>query len=107
MIYFAYSGIGAVSHKMSGVALVRVPGDSTIWGFMGNEETDSKFAITFGGGFVAMTSETVGFEFSAGVDIVFVGTVEREEGYVPYDTMSDVVTAGLFEFKFGLVFLVR
>lgn len=103
-MYYVFSGIGGVSHSLSGTAVVGDPvGD--IWLFSGTGQSETKFATTVGGGLVAMVSRTVGLELGAVVDIVFVGRTNNPDyDYGPY--ASDVVTAGLIDLRLGVVFLI-
>jgi hypothetical protein len=106
VMYFVYSGIGAVSHKLTGSAIVFDPTTDAYYLFEGTGETSTKFATSLGGGLVAMATNTLGFEFAAELDIVFVGTADNQNTYY-YGSPLDAATAGLFDLKFGVVLLFR
>jgi hypothetical protein len=106
MMYFLYSGIGAVSHQLTGTAVGYDPPSDLGYYLEGNGETFTKFATNFGGGLTAMVTQTLGFEFAAEMDMVFVGSTNTTE-HDYYGAPADVVTALFFDLKFGVVLLFR
>ncbi len=106
VMYYVYTGLGAVSHKLSGSAVVAEYGSQDVWLISGTDAAETKFATTFGVGLVAMVSKSVGLELGAGVDIVYVGR-GGDYNYAPNLGMTNVVTAGLFDLELGVVFLLE
>ncbi len=91
-MYYAFVGIGAVGHSLTGAAWV-VDQEDYLWEFRGTGESELKFATTYGGGLVHMMSRTIGLEVDAVLDMVHGGR-NSSDGY-------------LFDLRVGLVFIVR
>lgn len=94
-IWHAWTGLGAISHHMG--ASITVRDNETGDFYTGVTSTSStKFAVTGGGGVIAMLNKNYGIDFSAGLDIVFVPApsdyYENSYGYI-------------FDLKIGLITL--
>lgn len=99
LLYYGYVGLGAISHKFSGTALVQDPYSGDKYIIYGTKDTQSKFVITVGGGLITMISKTVGIEAGASLDEVFAG---ETSGYAyPYGYYGE--GAIVFDLKVGLV----
>ena len=95
-MYYVYTGLGAVSHKLTGSALAVDYYTDELWYFYGTGKTETKFATTLGAGGVLFPARQVGFDFGASLDYVFVGGGE-------YGT---AVTGVIIDFKVGLMLLL-
>ena len=94
---YAYSGLGAISHSISGEAYFYDAGMDEVWYFTGLKG-ETKFATTFGGGLVACASRNIGFDFGAQIDWVFVGSGQE---------YGQTQTAFLFDLKFGISIFIQ
>jgi len=100
VLYYFYTGLGAISHSFSGTATVQDPFSHDIIVIYGTKDTQTKFVTTYGGGVVPMISKTVGIDIGAELDVVFVG---QTYGYGYYNTAGQY--AIVFDLKIGLVAL--
>jgi opacity protein-like surface antigen len=99
MLYYGFAGLGAITHKMCGTALLQEPSSGDIGEIRGTEDTESKFMLTYGGGLITMISDRVGVEFGITADVVFVGNSDDLD--VVYYGKADY--ANIFDLKVGLV----
>jgi hypothetical protein len=103
MVYYLFSGVGVVSHKMSGSALINDPQSGQLLILYGDESSTSKFSTTYGFGAIAMISPNLGINFAANLDVLFIGSVENPDSIYG----SDVQTAGIIDVRIGLTYLFR
>lgn len=106
MMYSVYTGLGAVSHQLTGSAVGYDPVDDMAYILEGNGNAVTKFAMNTGCGLTAMATNTLGFECSFELDIVFLGSTDTPQYYY-YRAPVNVATAGLVDLKFGVVILFR
>jgi hypothetical protein len=101
ILYYGYTGLGVITHSVSGSAIVREPFTGQEYVLYGTGENDTKFATTFGGGIIPMISERVGIDIGISADIVFVS----RNYYYPYDYSygSYGQYAFIIDVKVGLV----
>ena len=99
MLYYGFAGLGVVSHKMSGSAMVQEPPSGDVRVLYGTGDTENKFMLTYGGGLITMISDRVGIEFGITLDVVFVGNSDDLD--VVYYGKADY--ANIFDLKVGLV----
>lgn len=90
--YYFYSGVGIISHTMSGDLV-----DETLLMDPTADFNDSKFIMPGGGGLVTMVSENIGLEFGLAYDMVFVGS----SGYT-----NSMQYAFTFDLKAGVIFML-
>ena len=99
MLYYGFVGLGAVTHKMSGTAMLREPPAGDMWEIRGTGDTENKFMLTYGGGLITMISDKVGVEFGITLDVIFVGSSDDLD--VVYYGNADY--ANIFDLKVGLI----
>jgi hypothetical protein len=99
MQYYGFAGLGAITHKMSGSALLQEPPAGDIWEIRGTGDTETKFMLTYGGGLITMISDKVGLEFGITLDVVFVDNSDDLD--VVYYGKADY--ANIFDFKIGVI----
>jgi hypothetical protein len=103
VLYYFYTGFGAISHSFSGTATVEAPISHDIMVIYSIPNTQTKFVTTYGGGVIPMISKTVGVDIGAELDVVFVGQTGQTYSYGYYYTASQYAT--VFDLKIGLVAL--
>ena len=103
ILYYGYTGLGIITHSVSGSAIVREPFSGLEFVLYGTGKNDTKFATTFGGGIIPMISERVGIDIGVSADLVFVGG----NYYYPYGYYYGYYgkSAFIIDVKAGLVFL--
>jgi len=99
MLYYGFAGLGAITHKMSGTAMLQEPPAGDMWEIRGTGDTENKFMLTYGGGLITMISDRVGVEFGITLDVVFVGRSDDLD--VVYYGKADY--ANIFDLKVGLI----
>ena len=99
MLYYGFAGLGAVTHKMSGTAMLQEPQSGEIGEIRGTGDTENKFMLTYGGGLITMISDKVGVEFGITLDVIFVGSSDDLD--VVYYGNADY--ANIFDLKVGLI----
>jgi hypothetical protein len=82
VIPYAYTGLGAISHRFS---------------YAGESVTETDFITNLGGGVIVLFDEQVGVDFSANLDVVYVGAERDTYG------ISMMQYAYVLDFKIGLV----
>ena len=97
---YGFGGIGAVSHKLTGAAIIQDPVTDSMFIIIGSGDVDSKFAITTGIGFVGLLSPSFGIDFGTTIDVIIVGTRQSNAAYDPY---GNVQTARVIDFRVGLI----
>lgn len=97
---YGFGGLGAVSHKLTGAAIIQDPITDSMFIIIGSGEGDSKLAFTSGFGFVGLLSPSFGVEFGTTLDVIIVGTRQSNAAYDPY---GNVQTALLMDFHVGLI----
>jgi hypothetical protein len=100
ILYYFYTGLGAISHSFSGTATLEHPFSHIIEVIYSTQNTQTNFVTTYGGGVIPMISKTVGVDIGAELDLVFVG---QTSNYGYYYTASQYAT--VFDLKIGLVVL--
>lgn len=101
VLYYFYTGFGAISHSFSGTATVEAPVSHDLMVIYSTKDTQTKFVTTYGGGVIPMITKTVGVDIGAELDVVFVGQTGQTYSYGYYYTASQY--ASVFDFKIGLV----
>jgi hypothetical protein len=93
-MFYAYAGLGVVTHKLTGRAETYDPvtDSSSLW--QGNGKIQTKGVLTAGCGNTTLIFGPVGAEYGASLDLVFVGGGSSGIAY-------------LFDFKLGITYLVR
>jgi opacity protein-like surface antigen len=99
MQYYGFAGMGAITHKMSGSALLQEPPAGNTWEIRGTSNTETKFMLTYGAGLITMISDKVGLEFGITLDVVFVGNSDDFD--IVYYGKADY--ANIFDFKIGVI----
>jgi len=102
LLYYGFAGLGVISHKMTGTAMVQVPAapdTGNILFLYGTGETENKFMLTYGGGLITMISDRVGIEFDVTLDVVFAGS-SGDRDIVYY---GQAEYANIFDIRVGLV----
>jgi opacity protein-like surface antigen len=99
MLYYGFAGLGAITHKMSGTAILQESPSGDIWEIRGTGDTENKFMLTYGGGLITMISDKVGLEFGITLDVVFVGNSDDLD--VVYYGKADY--ANIFDLKVGVI----
>ena len=97
---YGFGGIGAVSHKLTGAAIIQDPFTDSMFIIIGSGEGESKLAITTGIGFVGLLSPSFGVEFGSTIDVIIVGSRQSNAAYEPY---GNVQTARVIDFHIGLI----
>lgn len=98
LLYYGSAGLGIITHKGSGSAVVQDPITDELWIVTGGD-AENKFILTYGGGIITMISEKVGIEFGITFDAIFVGSSD-DRLVVGYDESK---YANIFDLKLGLV----
>ena len=97
---YGFGGIGAVSHKLTGAAIIQDPFTDSMFIIIGSGEGESKLAFTSGFGFVGLLSPSFGIEFGATLDMIMIGTRQNTVAFDPY---GNVETALHMDFHVGLI----
>lgn len=97
---YGFGGIGAVSHKLTGAALIQDPVTDSFFVIAGLGDGESKLAFTSGFGFVGLLSPSFGVEFGSTIDVIMVGTRQDNVSFSPY---GNVETALVIDFHVGLI----
>jgi len=100
-LYYLYAGIGAISHSFSGYLIVKDNQTEELLSTMPSTDTETKFAFTYGFGFVPMISDAVGIELGCTFDLVLVGTYGNAG-----NPFSGFQYAYLFDLKLGLITII-
>ncbi len=100
-IWYAYSGLGVISHKLTGDLSVRDNSDNSIEN-ISESDTQTKFVTTFGGGAIFLTSNNFGIDLSACMDVVYIGSDPNQDSYGLY---GNVQTALILDIKLALIML--
>jgi len=88
LIWHVWTGLGAISHKM-GIKAVARDNESGDPYALDVSSSTTKFAMTVGGGAIILLSKHYGLDFSAGMDVVSVGT-DDDSGGVTYGYIFDL-----------------
>jgi hypothetical protein len=100
-VYYLYSGLGAITHTLSGTLWIKDAATGEIYALTGNDESQTKFVTTYGAGIVQMFSQKVGIELGGSFDLVYVGTYTADYFYY-----GNVQCALVFDLKVGIVALL-
>ena len=95
-IWYTYTGLGVISHKLSLDLRVRDNTDGQTFD-LNDSSTETKFIQTLGGGMVQLLSGQVGLDFGVNMDLVYIGS---GDDYSP-------VNAFIFDLRVGLIYLIK
>ncbi|HUU46061.1 MAG TPA: hypothetical protein VM118_10050 [Acidobacteriota bacterium] len=103
VMYYLYSGLGAISHKTTGHMLIEERATGNLLMIEGSGESLTKLIVSEGFGIVAKVSRNLGVEAKLALDLVFVGAREDPDYFTPY---GNVEQALIIDFQIGLVLLL-
>ena len=101
LMWYLYSGLGAVSHSSSGMMIVHDPYENTDYIIIPEGDTITKFSLVNGGGFTQLLGERTAIQFGCTWDLLFIGKVEDDDSYS--GLYGDVQTASILEIQVGIV----
>lgn len=97
--WFLYSGIGITKTSFNGHAITTDDTNGDVY-TLTFEPDKSRFTMTLGAGGVSMLSRSIGIQYAASYDMIFLGTASNSSGY---ETMQYAYN---FDIRAGLVFHV-
>ena len=100
-MWYAYCGMGMVSHKFSGTMIVHDPYEGSDYLVYMDSKAINKFSSVTGGGLTHLLTERTAIQCGLTWDLLFIGKVENDDGYS--GLYGDVQTASILELQVGIV----
>lgn len=100
-MYYIHTGLGAVNHKLKLDLRVRDNTNGQLLDFT-EQDSETKFIQTFGGGLVLMISDNIGIDLGVNIDFVYAGLANDNNAFT-----NDLVYAYIFDIRLGLSYFLK
>ncbi len=97
-IYYFYSGLGAINHKLSFDATMYVKSTRELF-IASDRASETKFATTCGAGMIQLLSKNIGIDLGVAFDMIWVRSHYNDYSYIG-------VSGYIFDMKLGVIALL-